>query len=229
MCPTRNAWICPPSTVRVSAKSAVKSSTLFSKNVIFNKQICINKLINIGSDSGEESDPETTEWENQQIRKGVTGAQLVSAQQDSIYGSYIMKSNEKSKEHKSTGNLLEQAYARSSLEKARQMMNTQKRPSAKPTGPRTPQEVQQKLRTRLEQVQQLHNKHADEIDQMDDRLRDLKVTETENAENAPVAAIKYRFYQELRGYVTDLVECLDEKVNNLFKHHRQIIVNVWFE
>lgn len=123
-----------------------------------------------------------------------------------------MKSIDRPDEPKSTGNLLEQAYAKSSLEKARQMMNKQKQSSTKPTGPRRPEEVHNKLRERLQQVRQLHNKHVDEIQQMDDRLKDLKVTETENAENAPVAAIKYRFYQELRGYVTDLVECLDEKV-----------------
>lgn len=29
---------------------------------------------------------------------------------------------------------------------------------------------------------------------------------------APQAADRFRFYQELRGYVTDLVECLDEKI-----------------
>lgn len=31
-------------------------------------------------------------------------------------------------------------------------------------------------------------------------------------QQAPKAAERFRFYQELRGYVTDLVECLDEKV-----------------
>lgn len=124
-----------------------------------------------------------------------------------------MKSIERPDEPRSTGNLLEQAYAKSSLEKARQMMNKQKLSTTKPSGPRKPDEVHNKLRERLQQVRQLHGKHVTEIEQMDDRLKDLKVTETENAENAPVAAIKYRFYQELRGYVTDLVECLDEKVH----------------
>ena len=28
-------------------------------------------------DSGDETDPEMNEWENQQIRKGVTGAQVI--------------------------------------------------------------------------------------------------------------------------------------------------------
>lgn len=92
------------------------------------------------------------------------------------------------------------------------MMNTEKLTATKATGPRMPDEVQKKLRDRLDQVRELHGKHVGEIEQIGDRLKDLRVTETECAENAPVAAIKYRFYQELRGFVTDLVECLDEKV-----------------
>lgn len=31
-------------------------------------------------------------------------------------------------------------------------------------------------------------------------------------QRAPAAAQRYRFYQELRGYVADLVECMDEKL-----------------
>lgn len=37
--------------------------------------------------------------------------------------------------------------------------------------------------------------------------------ELEEGENrAPEMAQRYKYYQELRGYVTDLVECLNEKV-----------------
>lgn len=31
----------------------------------------------------------------------------------------------------------------------------------------------------------------------------------------PTLGERFRFYQDLRGYVTDLVECLDEKVGLL--------------
>lgn len=53
---------------------------------------------------------------------------------------------------------------------------------------------------------------------------DLERTELELAEQgdkAPQAAQRFRFYQELRGYVTDLVECLDEKVGLSFVHWGQ--------
>lgn len=36
----------------------------------------------------------------------------------------------------------------------------------------------------------------------------------EGEDRAPKLAQRFRYYQELRGYVTDLVECLDEKVGS---------------
>lgn len=67
--------------------------------------------------------------------------------------------------------------------------------------------------TRLTQVRELHNKHLDDIDRITSDLKLIKMDELYCEQNAPIAAMRYRLYQELRGYVTDLVECLDEKVN----------------
>lgn len=178
-----------------------------------------------------------TEWENQQIRKGVTGAQLVSAQQESIYGQFLLKTGAASADQHgashmhdagdggvpvSTGTKLAQAYARSAtMDRAHQLLSgggsggsgdNGRTAAVKTGGPRMPSEVQQMLRDRLQQVRELHEKHVNEIEQIGSRVAALSVTEAENTANAPVAAVKYRFYQELRGYVTDLVECLDEKL-----------------
>lgn len=157
------------------------------------------------------------EWENQQIRKGVTGAQLVTAQQESIYSQYMIKNPNNTatfddSEPMSTGNLLEQAYARISLDKQRHIIVSTQKQSAKPGGPRMPEEVAKKLKDRLLQVRELHDKHILDIDQITKELQIIKLEELDCSQKAPIAAIKYRFYQELRGYVTDLVECLDEKV-----------------
>lgn len=65
---------------------------------------------------------------------------------------------------------------------------------------------------RLYKVKELHEKHLLDIDQITKDLKIMKMDEIDCEQKAPIAAIKYRFYQELRGYVTDLVECLDEKV-----------------
>lgn len=85
-------------------------------------------------------------------------------------------------------------------------------PLIDPGIPRTPEMIADKLRehyretcaSRDENVAKLKRIQED-LDQAQEELEDLKV-------KAPEAAEKYRFYQELRGYITDLVECLDEKI-----------------
>lgn len=45
-------------------------------------------------------------------------------------------------------------------------------------------------------------------EELQQTLKELDEGET----RAPQLAQRFKYYQELRGYVTDLVECLDEKV-----------------
>lgn len=177
-------------------------------------------------DSGDESDPDMHEWENQQIRKGVTGAQLVNAQQESVlYSQYLIKSgpDDLSAHVLSTGNLLEQAYAKIALDKPRQILKSTKKTEAKLTGPRMPEEVFRKMNDHLIQVKELNEKHLTDIDRIAKDIKLLKMEELECEQNAPIAASKYRFYQELRGYVQDLVECLDEKVPKIVELERKAI------
>lgn len=47
-----------------------------------------------------------------------------------------------------------------------------------------------------------------------DELASTKAEHERLETEQPVLAQKFRYYQELRGYVTDLVECLDEKVGS---------------
>lgn len=68
--------------------------------------------------------------------------------------------------------------------------------------------------TDLREVHRRHtlecNSAAKEIDTLGAECEQLK-------EDAPRLAERFRYYQDLRGYVTDLVECLDEKVGLLHK------------
>lgn len=142
----------------------------------------------------------------------------------------------------STGEQLEQAYARSAttMEQAHRLLSTTKRSAPTSTttatatagdkngaaaavGPRLPSEVQQKLLDRLQRVRELHEQHVDEIEQIGSRLEALRIQQEENVVDAPVAAVKYRFYQELRGYVTDLIECLDEKLPAIVELERKAL------
>lgn len=215
----------------------------------------------------EDSDIETKEWENQQIRKGVTGAQLVSAQQESIISQYLMQSSGRPvsgnghfsqtfqnnsnrrglrNEHGvgsgddedgtlaglralTTAELLEQAYATTSAGLAKRLGQTKQRTAgtgshlsassrgtgtseAKPTGPRMPQQILTQLTERHRATVELHQKHADDIEHITKEIKLLQMDHLSCEQRAPVAAAKYRFYQEFRCYVTDLVECLNEKV-----------------
>lgn len=65
---------------------------------------------------------------------------------------------------------------------------------------------------RLGELREVERNHKLELDRGRCELRQL-VEDSEKVRNStPGLEDKFRFYQELRGYVTDLVECLDEKV-----------------
>ncbi|XP_055641850.1 PAX3- and PAX7-binding protein 1 isoform X2 [Toxorhynchites rutilus septentrionalis] len=179
-------------------------------------------------DSADDSDMETKEWENQQIRKGVTGAQLVSAQQESVISQYMIQGFSQSsyqgidEESLSTAALLEQAYARTTgLTKANtraasarliSRVATGGQQEQKISGPRMPQEILKQLSGKLETTRELNYKHITDIEKITQEVKLLKLDHLQCEQKAPVAAAKYRFYQEMRCYVSDLVECLDEKI-----------------
>lgn len=81
-----------------------------------------------------------------------------------------------------------------------------------PGVPRTPQVILEKLKQQYELVISSRKSNEDRLEQIQDDV----ITATNELDNlkvqAVVAADRFRFYQELRGYITDLVECLDEKV-----------------
>ncbi|XP_058119129.1 PAX3- and PAX7-binding protein 1 isoform X2 [Anopheles coustani] len=196
----------------------------------------------------EDSDVETKEWENQQIRKGVTGAQLVSAQQESVISQYLIHSGFSQTFHNksspsdggmmvddldegtsgvralSTAALLEQAYAASSGGLSSRVSGSSKRPGighslgqkssadSKPTGPRMPQQILTQLAERHRTTVELNRKHDDDVEHITKEIKLLQMDHRACEQKAPIAAAKYRFYQEFRCYVTDLVECLNEKV-----------------
>ena len=65
---------------------------------------------------------------------------------------------------------------------------------------------------RIESVDEVHRRHQSDADRASDDLFAAK-SEIERLEaEIPDITKKHRFYQELRGYVTDLIECFDEKV-----------------
>ncbi|XP_063971930.1 PAX3- and PAX7-binding protein 1 [Diachasmimorpha longicaudata] len=159
------------------------------------------------SDDASEHGLEEEEWEVQQIRKGVTGAQIAAVQQDSMM------------QHQySMGLNANQMVGSSRVPMEMVLMPAPPPPpSIQPPDPTkivpiTPQEVVEKMRARVTSLQQVHRRHQlDQVqlqDELDQTLKELD----EGSGRAPELAQRFRYYQELRGYVTDLVECLDEKL-----------------
>ncbi|XP_023306542.2 PAX3- and PAX7-binding protein 1 isoform X1 [Lucilia cuprina] len=166
----------------------------------------------------EDSDCETHEWENQQIRKGVTGAQLVNAQHESVLSRFMIKSNmenalEAPPQPESTSSLLEQAYAKCTLEKPQQVLsaNKPKKDKTKATALRSPQEIRDAIGERLCKLKELNSNHLEDIERIGREMQAMKLEEMDCKQKAPTAAAKYRFYQEIKCYVTDLIDCLNEK------------------
>ncbi|XP_041462279.1 PAX3- and PAX7-binding protein 1-like isoform X1 [Lytechinus variegatus] len=72
--------------------------------------------------------------------------------------------------------------------------------------------VLKRLKQRLESIQEIHNAHLREQDSVSERLQDAALSSTNLRDTQGDVSGQYNFFQEMRGYVRDLVECLDEKV-----------------
>ncbi|XP_063225614.1 PAX3- and PAX7-binding protein 1 [Bacillus rossius redtenbacheri] len=158
-----------------------------------------------GKGGGEESDKgEEDDWESQQIRKGVTGAQLAAVQQECLYQQYG-----------AGGPPLPMPPAMPQPEVAAVPEVPAPRLPVPPAGesqPLTSQAVADRLKERLLALKEANLRHTQDRDRVADDLVSTSTDLKELELNGPVLAQRFKFYQELRGYVTDLVECLDEKV-----------------
>lgn len=135
--------------------------------------------------AAQESDQEIDEWEDQQIRKGVTGAAVALAQE-------LMMNSEQ---------LHQQIVIPA--------------PVIEPGVPRTPQMIMEKLKEHYEEVCSSRDNHVERLDRIQEEIKQLTNEMDELKLRAPKSAERFRFYQELRGFITDLVECLDEKIGRI--------------
>lgn len=169
--------------------------------------------------SDDDSDVELNEWENQQIRKGVTGAQLLSAQQDSAFTQYMIQpfsnsfnSSSNNEPQLTTAELLEQAYSQTNYEVAKRLRKEKKKEATKSAGIKTPQEILKTINDKLRLSREQNHKNFLEMDRITEEFETIKIDMQDCVKNGPVVAAKYRFYQELKLYMQDLIECLNEKL-----------------
>lgn len=171
-------------------------------------------------ESEDESDMEMNEWENQQIRKGVTGAQLMSAQQESALSHYMIQPfsnsfNSSPKDNKpqlTTSELLEQAYSQTNYAIAKNLRKEKKKETSKSSGIKKPQDILKNINEKLRASREQNHKNFLEIDRIAEEFKAIKIDLEESSKNGPEAALNYRFYQELKLYIEDLIECLNESL-----------------
>ena len=191
------------------------------------------QFYSVQSDGNEhdDSDLEMNEWENQQIRKGVTGAQILTAQSESTFSQYLIPpllNNNKNSKHEekmplTTAELLEQAYSQTNYVAAKQMKKEKKKEVTKSSGIKTPQEILKLINDKLRSSRELNHKHYLDIDRITEEFSSIIIDLDETEKNGPQAASKYRFYQELKLYLDDLIECLNEKVPQITALEEKIL------
>ncbi|XP_065201950.1 PAX3- and PAX7-binding protein 1 [Planococcus citri] len=177
----------------------------------------------IASD-GEDETVEDDEWENQQIRKAVTGAQLAAAQQESYYYQYMNNAAAAvastipgmpiSLNPQITGatGILSPESAMSNVgvpPNSTAFASFLTEGSAESADPEI---IAKKLRERLENLEEMYKRRENDIDNINHEIITLQSDFEKRKINVPELAERFQFYQDLRGYVTDLVECLDEKI-----------------
>ncbi|XP_038077839.1 PAX3- and PAX7-binding protein 1-like [Patiria miniata] len=76
----------------------------------------------------------------------------------------------------------------------------------------TIEQVKKKLKDWFESVKDVHRAHERELDQQQERLESSADTSVSLKDSQGGVSGQYQFFQEMKGYVKDLVECYGEKV-----------------
>ncbi|KAG1654087.1 PAX3- and PAX7-binding protein 1 [Nymphon striatum] len=153
-------------------------------------------------------DEEVERWEAEQIRKGVSIPQLQPDMHDSNeisiieniitpYQSVLVNS------HKNFGiSIIDDHY---------QSQIAFKVPT-EPLEKITTSMIKLRLQDRLETLKEVNRVHELEMDKLQDDMIESQTLINTLEGSGPDVANKFNFFQQMRGYVTDLVECLNEKV-----------------
>lgn len=151
----------------------------------------------------------------------------MNAQQEA-YSHFLIKDGSNDSTHiaalqVSTKNRLDQAYATTNLSTKSSILKSSQKIEKK-SGPRMPREIHEMIKERLKQVHELNESHTAQIQKITNDMNVLTMEEMECEHNAPVVAAKFRFYQELKGYVLDLIECFDEKIPKISELERKYTI-----
>lgn len=161
----------------------------------------------------EGQDEEVRRWEQEQIRKGISIPQVQATQEDTTMyyqGGYDTQPY-------GASYAMPFAYAAttvgtdSNISLKAEASVPYPIPSSDLT-PITTDLVKKRLKDRLNFMRQGHSSNARRFEQIQEELEASKKTIQLLEGSSQEAADKYKFLQEMRGYVGDLLECFSEKV-----------------
>jgi GC-rich sequence DNA-binding factor len=75
-------------------------------------------------------------------------------------------------------------------------------------------------------LDEVHRRHKMDRDKVMDDLISCQMDIDNSKTKKPDAASRYAFYQELRGFMTDFVDCMDEKVGTIDNLEARVL-SIW--
>ncbi|OQV16038.1 PAX3- and PAX7-binding protein 1 [Hypsibius exemplaris] len=156
-----------------------------------------------------DSDEEIQRWEEAQIRKGVTLPQIQAhseemnrppADQQYYYGpnGYTAVDSDLSYSHD----------------------------ARTPPTISTVEDIRKKIRNRMEQAKEQQRRHNNELDKVTSDLTDCNNAIRSLNLELTTASAEYKFYQEMRGFVLDLVDCYNDKLPQIITVEDQTLA-IW--
>lgn len=166
-------------------------------------------------ESGSDQDEELERWEQEQIKKGISVPQTA---EDSPYQQYNYAQPEAASEI-SYGVMPEMAWYG-----APYVTDTvEQQPYVAPDSSNLPttfpsvsiEDIRKRLSDRLEPLQETCRAHEREYENMVERMKNSALSSVELKDSSGGVNGQYEFFQEMRNYVRDLLDCLNEKVPSI--------------
>ena len=80
--------------------------------------------------------------------------------------------------------------------------------------PITVDSLKMRLQNRLSELKETHHSHTQRLERLESDMETAEKEIAEVEEQSGSNSIDYQFYQQMRGYIRDLLSCLTEKVSN---------------
>ncbi|XP_072369515.1 PAX3- and PAX7-binding protein 1 isoform X1 [Scyliorhinus torazame] len=159
-----------------------------------------------------EQDEELKMWEQEQIRKGISVPQVQCSHPTDAANIYYQNSYHAIPYGSSYS--LPYTYSTYGTTESKPIKTDNAiafKPSINEMPPVTIDLVKKRLKDRLDSMKEVHKTNQQRLDKLHEDLENSSKT-IERLEGITDDSGRYRFFQEMRGYVRDLLECFNEKV-----------------